>query len=228
MINLPTFLRLYYFTAINSLLLWLQRVEKYYTSPNMPYICRTKRHFLGEPFCVAQWSHFMSIISFAFVFKGWLPLTFFILVFSYSLGQIFLPTARNTWSGLHHQKSLCDLGSLRSQWVPWSCSCLQTPWLSSKMKSWELNVHHIYECVDWPVTHGTITQAMKNMSFSFSEATLVTIWLWAVWSYSFLSFKPVNPCCLIPWRNILVILKEPRASKCCMQLLSIVSSLEIK
>lgn len=110
MINLPTFLRLYYFTTISSLLLWLQRVEKYYTSPNMPYVCRTKRHFLGEPFCVAQWSHFISIISFAFVFKGWLPFTFFILVFSYSLGQIFLPAARNTWSGLHHQKSLCDLG----------------------------------------------------------------------------------------------------------------------
>lgn len=30
------------------------------------------------------------------------PLTFPILVFSYSLRQIFLPIVRNTWSGLHH------------------------------------------------------------------------------------------------------------------------------
>lgn len=101
---------LFHNITINSLLLWLQTVEKYYRSPNMPYICRTKRHFLGEPFCVAQWSHFTSIISFVFVFKGWLLSFFFILLFSYSQGQIFLPTARNTWSELHHQKSSCDLG----------------------------------------------------------------------------------------------------------------------
>lgn len=30
------------------------------------------------------------------------PFTSSVLVFSYSLRQIFLPIVRNTWSGLHH------------------------------------------------------------------------------------------------------------------------------
>lgn len=47
-------------------------------------------------------------------------------------------------------------------------------------------------------------------------------------SSAFLSFNPVNPCCLVLWSNILVILKELRMSECCMQLLCIVSSFEIK
>lgn len=150
-------------------------------------------------------------------------------MFSYGLVQIFLPAVRNTWSGFII-KSLCvTWASSRSQWVSQLSSCLQTPWSSSKMKSWEPNVHHICECVDWPMTHETITQQlMMNMPFSSSKVTPVAIWLWAVWFYSFFSFNPVNPCCLILWRNISVILKEQRVSKCCMQLLRIVSSLEIK
>lgn len=104
-------MRLYYFTAINRLLLWLQRVEKYHRSPNMPHICRTKRHFLGEPFCVARWSPFHIHYFLCICVQRLAPFTFFIFVFSYSRRQIFLPTARNTWSGRHHQKSLCDLGA---------------------------------------------------------------------------------------------------------------------
>lgn len=111
-------------------------------------------------------------------------------------------------------KNLCVIwGSLRSQWVPWLFSCLQTPLLSSRMNSWKLSMHHTYESVDWPVTPGTVTQVMMNMSFSFSKTTLVTIWLWAVWSYGFLSFNPVNPCCLILWRNILVIFERTESQR---------------
>lgn len=48
------------------MLLWLQKVQNYYKSLNMPYICITKRRILGESFCVAQWSPSSLIIAFVF------------------------------------------------------------------------------------------------------------------------------------------------------------------
>lgn len=127
-------------------MLWMQKFQIYYRSLNMLDLCRTRRHFTGEPFCVAQWSPFQSILS--SVFKSLLT-SLSISVFSHS--QIFLPMVRNTRSGFHHQKSLCDLGVFEGPMGSLVLSCLQAPWASSKMKPWLLNVH-IYECVEWPLT----------------------------------------------------------------------------
>lgn len=78
----------------------IAKVQNYYTSLNMPYIYITKRRILGESFCVAQMVPFLT--HYFLRIQRLTPFIFPILVFSYSLRQIFLPIARNTWSGLHH------------------------------------------------------------------------------------------------------------------------------
>jgi hypothetical protein len=65
--------------------------------------------FWESPLCEAQGSPFSFIVFFVFIARL-NPFIVSMFMFSYSLGQIFLPTVRNTWYGVCHQKSSCELG----------------------------------------------------------------------------------------------------------------------
>lgn len=123
------------------------KVQKSYKSLCMPNTYRTRSPLEGESLVEAQGALISSGIFFCLLeTKAVFPVS--ILIFSYGLDRFFLPIVRNTWSGLHHQNVLCDLRALDEAVDFWVVLHLQTPWSSSRMKSWELNEHQIYDCVD--------------------------------------------------------------------------------
>lgn len=140
------------------------KVHKYYRSPHVPYICTAKRHFGGSPFVGANGP--LSLALFPLCAK---ENSFHCLHFRVRLqaGMGSPPAVRNTWSGPHRAQSPCDLGVPAAQAslvVPLSADTLVL--FQNETLSWELSVHHIYECVAWPTTPETIPQQlMRSASF---------------------------------------------------------------
>lgn len=216
MINLSNFLEFHYSISVNIILLYLW---KYYKALNMPYIYRTRKHFRVNLFLT---HNFLWI---------WCGPRLTLDCFHFNV-QLQSGTDFSVYSQWHmvwasSVKSLYNPRALDEPVGSPVLSYLQTPWSSSKVKLQGLNVDHMCRCVDWPVTLETATkQQMMNMPFFFLK--------WLLSQYGCkqceptVSFYSVNTCCLILWRNILVILKEPRVGECFVQSPSIVSSFEIQ
>ena len=130
-------------------------------------MCHTsaqQRDVWGWPFCGGQWSPCPFTIS--FVCKGERTLsTLSTSVFSDRLARaacnkkhMVRASSLKTlqWSGVRATKA--------SPVVLLSANTLVV--LPRESLAWELSLHHIYECVDWPTTPETIPQGlMGNVSF---------------------------------------------------------------
>lgn len=210
----------------------IAKVQNYYTSLNMPYIYITKRRILGESFCVAQMVPFLYFFS---LFLSYSKTNSF--HFSYFSVQLQPETDFSAYSKKHMVWAsslnifVWSGGFEEPMTSPWLSSCLKTPWSSSK---W--NAILGAECAPHLQVCWLTNDSWDHHVVTNDECVIFPSLKWIVSPYSSeqckpivsLSWNPVNPCCLILWRDILVILKELRASKHCMQLLRIVSSLQIQ
>lgn len=124
---------------------------------------QNKRLFGWESFVGSQ-SPFILSIMFSVRCRPKTPCPFLSIQIQFAQG--FLPTIRSTWFG-PHGNSLCDPQVFDKSVSSMHFSRLQTCWSSYKMKTQELNMYHIYDPVDWPVTFETITRwLVMHVSFS--------------------------------------------------------------